>query len=191
MSEQKIWWSSDLHFEHKKIVQYTNRPWTQEQNTEKLIERWNDRVGLMDDVYHLGDFAFMWPKQINKLVSIINELNGKIHFIKGNHCDDRLWRMIEDRNIPHVVWVKDYHELTIEGQHIVMCHYPMAQWNRAHHGTFMLHGHCHGSYQGPGKILDVGIDNHPDHQMWSYEEICAYMKDRQYKGVSHHEEGGR
>ena len=186
-----IWFTSDHHHAHKKIVEFTGRPWLQEDNSKALIERWNSRVGVMDDVYHLGDFAFLYPKQADKLAEIIKELNGKIHFIKGNHCDSRLWRIIEDMNIPHVVWVKDYHELTVQGQHIVLSHYPMTQWNRAHHGTFMLHGHTHGSYQGAGKILDVGIDNHPDFQVFSYQEVCDYMKDRQYAGVSHHKEGGR
>lgn len=186
-----IWFSSDLHFEHKKIVQYTNRPWTQEENTEKLIERWNSRVGVMDDVYHLGDFSFLYPKQAQKLVDIIRQLNGKIHFIKGNHCDNRLWRIVEDYNMPHVIWIKDYHELTVQGQHIVMCHYPMAIWNRSHHGTWMLHGHTHGSYQGEGKILDVGIDNHPEHQVFSYDEIAQFMAKRPIYAPSHHKEGGR
>ena len=57
---------SDFHFEHRNIVKYTERPWTQEQNTDKLIERWNDRVGLVDDVYHLGDFAFIYPKRLQE-----------------------------------------------------------------------------------------------------------------------------
>lgn len=187
----KMWWTSDLHFHHKKIVEYTNRPWTQEQNTEELIKRWNARVGLMDDVYTLGDFAFLYPKQEETLVSIIKELNGKIHFIKGNHCDARLWQRIVDRNIPHVMWVKDYFELTVQGQLIVMSHYPMAQWNRSHHGSWMLHGHLHGSHQYEGKILDVGIDNHPDHQIFSFDEIAAHMAPRKYAGLSHHKEGGR
>lgn len=186
-----IWVTSDLHFFHKKICEYTERPWTQDKNTEALIERWNSRVGLMDDVYHLGDFAFAWPKQSEAVIEIIKSLNGKIHFIKGNHCDDKMWKLIEDRNLPHVMWIKDYHRMTVEGQPIVMSHFPMTIWDRSHHGSWMLHGHTHGSFQGEGKILDCGIDNHPDHQVFSFQEIKEFMMNREIHAPSHHKEGGR
>jgi calcineurin-like phosphoesterase family protein len=178
---------SDFHFEHKNIVRFTERPWLQEQNTDKLIERWNDRVGLVDDVYHLGDFAFIYPKQLDRLISIIKELNGNIHFIRGNHCDKRTWQLLEDSGTIQMEWVKDYHELKVQGQNVILCHYPMEVWNGSHHGSFMLHGHCHGSLAPRGKRLDVGIDNHPDHQVWTWQEICEHMAKQQVAVMDHHD----
>ncbi len=182
---------SDFHFEHRNIVKYTERPWTQEQNTDKLIERWNDRVGLVDDVYHLGDFAFIYPKQLDRLIEILKELNGNIHFIRGNHCDKRTWQLLEDSGAIQMEWVKDYHEIKVQGQPVVLCHYPMMVFNGMHHGAWMLHGHCHGSLNAPGKILDVGIDNHPDHQVWTWQEICDHMATREVHSWDHHQVGGR
>ena len=47
-------------------------------------------------------------------------------------------------------------------QHIVLCHYAMLVWNKSHHGSWMLHGHSHGTLKYPfaAKILDVGVDSH-------------------------------
>ena len=181
------WFTSDLHFLHKNVIKYTGRPWTFEEQTEQLIERWNSRVGVMDDVYHLGDFAFAGFNKVGQVVEIIKELNGVIHFIKGNHCDNRVWQDIRDRNISHVAWIKDYAEISVDGQKVILSHYPLSIWNGSHHGSWMLHGHCHGSFQGQGKIMDVGIDAHKDFQVFSWEEISESMKGREIAVLDHHE----
>lgn len=183
-----VFFTSDLHFFHKNVIQYCGRPWTFEEQTEQLIERWNSRVGIMDEVYHLGDFAFAGMKQLNKVTDVIKQLNGQITFLRGNHCDKRLWRAIEDMNIKHVVDVDNYKEIRLDGVKVVMCHYPFETWNTAHHGAWHLHGHCHGSLPSKGKRLDVGIDNHPDHQVFSYDEIREHMLKQQIEIVDHHED---
>lgn len=178
--------TSDLHFGHNKIVDLCGRPWTSDAQTREIIGRWNSRVGLLDPVYHLGDFTFYGPSKIGLVLEILGELNGEIHLIKGNHCDRTLWQRIEDQNLPQIAFIKDYHEMSVEGQRIMLCHYPMETWNGAGHGSWMLHGHCHGSILSRGKRLDVGIDNHPDHQVFCYAEVAAYMKRQKIAIVDHH-----
>jgi calcineurin-like phosphoesterase family protein len=39
-------------------------------------------------VFYLGDLTFR--KNIEEIKTIVNQLNGKIHFIYGNHDDDRI-----------------------------------------------------------------------------------------------------
>ncbi len=80
--------------------------------------------------------------------------------------------------------------LTIEGQETRIClfHYPIGSWDKVHHGSWCLHGHCHGSYtHGRGKILDVGIDG-PISNLTplSLDEIAAYMKTREVFVTDHH-----
>lgn len=179
--------TSDLHFHHKNIIKYTNRPWTFEEQTEEIITRWNSRVGLLDDVYHLGDFAFVNQHEAHKVVEIIKQLNGNIHFIRGNHDDRRLWQTVSDHRLKHIAWIKDYYELRDGRNKVCMMHYPMTIWNRSHHGSWMLHGHCHGSFQGEGKILDCGIDNHPEHQVYSWDEIREFMDKREISVIDHHD----
>jgi calcineurin-like phosphoesterase family protein len=43
----------------------------------ELIRRWNNKVGVNDTVFYLGDLTFR--KKIEKY--FVNQLNGKIHFI--------------------------------------------------------------------------------------------------------------
>ena len=181
-----IFFCSDLHFFHSKVVEYCNRPWTAEEQTEELIRRWNSRVSNEDVVYSLGDFAFAKDSQYGKVVDIIEQLNGTITFIKGNHCQKRLWDKINSLNLPNVKRICDYQEVTIDKTKICMSHFPMVIWNRAQYGSWHLFGHVHGSYEGKGKSLDCGIDNHPDYQLFSYEEVRDYMKDRVFEQVSHH-----
>jgi calcineurin-like phosphoesterase family protein len=186
MTTKNTWFTSDLHVDHKNIIQYCNRPWTFENQREEIITRWNSRVGVMDKVYHLGDFVFAGSKGLQKTLDIINELNGVITFIKGNHCQDNLWKMIEQANLPHVEEICHYKEITIANTKIVMCHYPFETWNKAHHGAWHLHGHCHGSLPPRGKRLDCGIDNHPDRQVFSYDEIKAHMDKQEFVINDHH-----
>jgi len=78
-----IWFTSDTHFYHKNIIKFTNRPWnTVEEMNNALINNWNEVVKPNDTVFHLGDFAFTSNGNWKKL---INELNGKIYLILGNH----------------------------------------------------------------------------------------------------------
>jgi len=181
-----VWFTSDLHFNHVNIIKYCGRPWTFEEQTEELISRWNSRVGEYDDVYHLGDFAFASRKQYDQVVEIIKSLNGNIHFIRGNHCDAELWGMIEQTRLPHVVWIKDYAKIRVQGQKVILSHFPFASFDGMHHGSWHLHGHCHGSLILPGKVLDVGIDNHVDFQIFSWSEIVEYMSNREIHVWDHH-----
>jgi calcineurin-like phosphoesterase family protein len=168
-----------LHFFHKNVIHYCNRPWTFEEQTEEIVTRWNSRVGPDDEVFSLGDLFFgKSVSRVNEIINIINRLNGKITLVTGNHCHWRAMARIANE-CTNVVAVCDYTKKHINGQTIVMSHYPMAVWDHAHYGSWMLHGHCHGSYQPDlGLILDVGIDNHPDYQIWSFDEVAAYMSKR-------------
>lgn len=120
---------------------------------EAMIADWNSKVGPDDTVYHLGDFSFGKPEPTK---AILWRLNGKIRLVRGNHDpkpgDDSHFR-------ERCEWIRDYYELR-HGEHkINMMHFPMAVWNKNHHGALMLHGHCHGSYKAQGRILDVGWDS--------------------------------
>lgn len=176
----KNFFTSDLHFFHDNVVEYSKRPWTAEEQTEKLIEIWNSQVGKKDNVYHLGDFAFIRQKKnIDNLISVIKRLNGKKHFILGNHCDQKIWAKIgEDRNLCE--WVKDYAKVNIEGKKVILCHYAFRVWDCSHHGSFNLYGHSHGNLASIGKQLDVGIDNSikvlGEHRLFTWEDIVKYME---------------
>lgn len=49
---------SDLHFGHKNVLAFDNRPFDNiEQHDNALIRNWNNAVNIDDDVYILGDIS--------------------------------------------------------------------------------------------------------------------------------------
>ncbi len=73
-----------------------------------------------------------------------------------------------------------------------ICHYPIAVWNKMHHGRIHLHGHPHGNYNTSGKLLDIGVDNRyklfGNYEPFSIYEILDYMKDKEVILKDHHNE---
>ena len=123
--------------------------------------------------------------------SIISRLNGKKILIKGNHDRPKIIAGISDlfEGIYdlHTAKIPDKEAKDGKTQRIVMCHYPLLVWDRAHYGAWMLHGHCHGSLieETPTRRMDVGVDCW-DYSPVSYETIKTVMKTRTYKSYDHH-----
>ena len=166
--------TSDTHYFHRNILKYSKvrENFVDEiEMNEKLIESWNSVVSDDDFIYHLGDFAFA---NIEKTLSVLERLRGKICLISGNH-DKKLLKSSEFRSQFFDIR-NSYHEIQVDGIFVIMCHYPIASWNGKYHNSFHLHGHTHGTLQQEGKSLDVGIDNREDFMPWTWEEICDFMK---------------
>ncbi len=67
-------------------------------------------------------------------------------------------------------------------QTIILSHYPILSWNKAHHGSWHLHGHCHQSLVKSlnhndyykRKVLDIGC-NGWDYTPLSYQDLKPIM----------------
>lgn len=153
----KTFFTSDTHFGHANVIKYTNRPFSslEEMNTE-MVRRWNAVVSKGDTVVHMGDFAFGKPDFWHH---ILDQLNGNIVLVQGNHDVKALK---EESIRKRFAEIHKYLEWVIDGQSIIMQHYPILEWNRCHRGAFMLHGHCHGSRDADNlqcRRTDVGVDS--------------------------------
>ena len=149
------------NFGHTNIIKYDKRPFgSVEEHDEALIKNWNSCVSPSDIVYHLGDFSLYKlpkPQEIKKVEAILARLNGQKHHIYGNHDRDAV-------NKAHG-WASQsyYKELKVDigeqrKKKIVLCHYPFMTWNGAHHGSWHLHGHCHGNLEESRTTrIDVGV----------------------------------
>ena len=193
MNNQQVWFTSDLHFFHKNILKFLKRPAeTLDEMNWKIIHEWNNNVKPHDHVYSLGDLTF---GNFEKTKNIIQQLNGMIHLIHGNHCNDKLMARL-DKELPNVIDHRtSYHEINVENQKIIMCHYPIISFNHMHRGAIHIHGHCHNSlrFKGkmfPGKMLDVGIDstweNFEKFRPINFDELMKFMDKREIKGYDHH-----
>ena len=121
------------------VIRFDNRPFTSvEEMDSELIRRWNSKVGAKDVVYILGDIS--WYND-EKTTEIMNQLNGRKILIKGNH--DRVHGQVR-----HCFEeITDYKEIKLDGNHIVLCHYPIVFFNRHHYGSYMFYGHVHNSHE--------------------------------------------
>ncbi|HEX8561944.1 MAG TPA: phosphoesterase [Flavobacterium sp.] len=170
-----IWFTSDHHFGHKNVIEFSKRPFADvEEMNETMITRWNEKVKPEDTVYHIGDFSLMSSGKTRK---IIQQLNGKICLIAGNH-ESSARDCASDFE-----WIKDYYELTVDDQDahngkrfIVLFHYAMRVWNASHYGTWHLYGHSHGDLpDDPNSLsIDVGVDIHNFYPL-SYEDVKKIM----------------
>lgn len=178
----RTWFTADLHLGHANVIKYAERPFAdvEEMNTE-LVRRWKAIVQPKDHVYLLGDFYF-GPR--GGAGPIIRDLPGVKYLVPGNH--DKHSRKDGFFTLSFK-WVKDLAEISVEGQHIVLCHYALLTWNRMHYSSWMLHGHSHGSLkENPNaRRLDVGVD------CWNYapvsfEEIKDAMTKKTFQPTDHH-----
>ncbi|MEL6180880.1 MAG: hypothetical protein AAFS10_18110 [Myxococcota bacterium] len=136
---------------------------------ETMIQRWNAQVGHDDTVYHLGDFTL---GDTDMARAMFLRLHGHIKVL-GNHWHhDAKW-------LPEGFGLSDF--TSASGQPVeilppmvvlefpewgdgrypkalILCHYPLAQWDRRHHGSWHLHGHSHGTHLNGGRSFDVGVD---------------------------------
>jgi calcineurin-like phosphoesterase family protein len=184
--DNKTWFTSDLHFGHKNVINYCDRPYANiEEMHEAIVKQWNFQVGPNDTVYVLGDFSLnpKWSREI------LPKLNGTKILVMGNHdapfpfpynkkADKMKQRYLDDG------W-KDvllYHELTLSnGLTVGLSHMPYnseaggeydqryMEFRPEDKGLVLLHGHLHCRYRKNGRMIDVGFD--ADLKLWSEQEI--------------------
>ena len=166
---KNTWLSADLHLKHKNILKFQpNRKFDSlDEHDEAIIENWNKIVKPKDDLWFLGDFAF--ASQVVAL-EYLKRLNGRIHFIIGNH-DHKVVKNINFQRL--LSFLGDF--TTIRGFHklpITLCHYPFLSWPHSGRGSYHFHGHTHGYIDNTGtNRIDVGIDTHPNLRPWNIDEL--------------------
>lgn len=139
----EMYFIADTHFGHKNALEYDNRPFSSvDENDETIKTRWNETVGLDDDIYILGDFS--WYNS-STTVEILKSLNGIKHLIVGNH-DGRILKNPDVQK--QFVEITPYKEIRYDdANQIVLCHYPMVTFKNHYRGWFHFYGHVHNSWE--------------------------------------------
>lgn len=179
----KNFFVSDLHFGHTNILKFcsTTRKYDSvEEMNRALIARWQEQVTEEDTVYILGDVFFT---KLDEALSIMIQLPGHKHLILGNH--DKVIR-----NNPELLAcfesVSEYKTITIDKIHVVLFHFPVAEFDKMHYGSWHCFGHTHGNYTHPGKAVDVGVDGplSINNGLVTFETLKQYMDSKPI--LSHH-----
>lgn len=159
-----IYFTSDLHLNHARIIELANRPFgSVEEMNDTIIGNINDTVGADDTLWVLGDICMGMKKTQDAGWLLAMLACNDVHLVMGNH-DPRQRK--EELIAAGFVTVSDYEELRV-GSHktAVLCHYPLMSWNGSSRGSYMLHGHIHATAEynernrNDGiKRYDVGVD---------------------------------
>src|SRR5262249_6975922 len=171
---------ADTHFGPRTILRYCNRPFLSaaerallaagedfeaspesvRRMDDALLDNINAAVGPDDTLWHLGDFSFGGYEHARACRERIRCHN--VLLVWGNHDHE------EVRGLFSACY--DQTRIRVGGQRLFLNHYPMLSWQGSGKGTWMLHGHVHGTlrrdplvrpWYDTKPILDVGVDG-PD-----------------------------
>lgn len=168
-SGDKVFFTSDTHFYHKNILEYSYRPFKSvEEMNRVLIDNWNRVVPKDGIVFHLGDFGFLNSAQFDE---IFNQLNGKIYLCVGNHD----LKLLSENHRLRFEDVRMQYYIKVEDQCIYLNHFPYLCYNGTYRSTpiWQLFGHVHSKekerdhkgldikrlYMLFESQYDVGVDN--------------------------------
>jgi len=130
------WFIADLHLDDKRLFgprkdYFENVPaWSR-----YILGQIHRYITKADHLYILGDMAH---RDLHKWRMKIR--TGQAWFLKGNHdpSDAQCTRAF-GRQFRHIMGVR-----LCDGTDCLLSHYPQAFWNKSHHGSYHLYGHCHG-----------------------------------------------
>ena len=169
-----IFYISDTHWDHAKIIEYSNRPFgSVEEMNEIMIQRWNEWVKPQDHVWHLGDVTM--HRQIGQIKHrILDRLNGHKRLVLGNHDMDTAEHYLGFFEKVKGVHVHD---------NILFTHIPVHPESL---GRFAanIHGHTHCSVYKPAqrfKYVNGELDKTRPYEV-PYINLCVEMVD--YRPVS-------
>jgi calcineurin-like phosphoesterase family protein len=193
--EQRVWFTSDTHYNHSNICRATTQ-WKDADNVtrdfsslermnEELVFWINQRVAQDDILIHLGDWSFGGFDSIREFRDRIVCQN--VHLVLGNH-DNHIGRNKD--NIQSIFSsVNQYLDVEVswwtagkkkERQRFVCMHYPIASWNGMNDGVIHLHGHVHLPNHlriAKGKAMDVGVDGNQMEPI-NMRDVLTLMKMR-------------
>lgn len=181
----KLYLTSDSHFNHANICKYCHRPFTsRSEMNDTLINLWNSVVPADGIVVHCGDFMLPHEVGTKEYEKFWKKLNFSVLLhLKGNHdrieCGDYTF---EGKKII----VRDMATIEVDGVKIFAQHYPCMTWN----GDFHVFGHIHTLEDGTcygidGDVTkklrptqyDVGVDqNH--YTPVSYWQLCDIFRNK-------------
>lgn len=179
----RVFFTSDTHFNHSNIIYLCRRPFSSvDEMNGTLIKNWNSVVKPDDIVFHLGDFALGDSTVWN---SLLDKLQGHIYLICGNHDH----KILDSSNISkRFEAVADQMMIDVDGQKILLNHYPFLTYSTSRQTVWQLFGHVHSnpytSSDDSSKLqylwpiqYDVGVDNN-NYSPISFNQLKTIIQEK-------------
>lgn len=188
LNADKLYFSSDSHFDHFNITKYCHRPFeSRGEMNNALIANWNSVVPEDGIVVHCGDFMLPHKTSDKEYKKIWDKLNFKLLVLcRGNH--DRIdcgTYVYGDKTVK----VVDIAMVEVESIKIMACHYPLLSYP----ADYQVFGHIHTLYDGTcygidGDVTtklrktqyDVGVDQN-NYTPVSYWQLVDIFRNRAKK----------
>jgi calcineurin-like phosphoesterase family protein len=176
------------------------------EHDEGLIDNWNSKANKDTIGFLLGDTIFGHMSD-ERLMELFRRLEFKtLYVLPGNHQAgykqllekaenntlymSNFWDHNDQREI---IFVPNYLEAVVNGQAIVMCHYPILSFNGSGKGAYHLFAHVHNNlsrselgrmYLKTGLNYEVSVENCPS--PITFGELRAEMRKRKASSPDHH-----
>jgi calcineurin-like phosphoesterase family protein len=174
MRQQKTWFLSDLHLNHKMIIEpdpatgKSYRPFSSlDEMNETIIENINRVVHPEDKLFLLGDIVFQ-PASSEHLLA---RINGLKRLIIGNH--DKITPTSYLQN--YFKYTQMWQQFTEHG--FVCSHVPLHKKQFRGGVTFNVHGHLHGDIVEDLTYINVCCE-HTNYTPVSLEQILVEIQMR-------------
>lgn len=170
------------------------------QHDEAIVSRWNEKASHNTTGFLLGDIIFGRNADV-EIVTLLNRLQFKrLYLLPGNHQAG--WKQLFESsadNVWHaqhggeVIFTPNYLEAYVNGQAIVMSHYPILSWNGQGKGSILLYSHVHNSlknseigrmYIEKGLSREVSVETAP--YPLSFGDIRREMRNKNSETPDHH-----
>jgi len=204
--DQKVYFVSDTHYNHNPkwpVPLWAQRGYNSvEEMNEDEITQINAIVRPNDILFHLGDITLNCTEE--QFEAFIARLNCKnIYLLWGNH-NAPTWQIykreiaskyMDDIEVyplryKNVIFLGNYQEITVDGQYMILGHYPISVFNYMKDGAWHLCGHSHYNFDPStaenktSKILDVGWEGLK--RPYNMDEIRGIMNSKGIVAVDHH-----
>jgi calcineurin-like phosphoesterase family protein len=191
LNRENLWITSDTHYAHKNICRGVSEwDWKSKPNSvrnfetlsqmnDTIVNNINDVVEYDHTLIHVGDWSFGGFDKIPEFRSRVVCQN--IIFIPGNH-DHHIKK--NKNNVRELFsYIIKLEEIEIDKKKFVFCHFPQkGGWVDMSKGSYMIHGHTHSKgedrFSDMGRMMDVGMDGHPEFRPYHIEEIFELLKYR-------------
>lgn len=207
--QNNTYWWADFHAAHDKDFIWQKRGFKNViEHDQTLVEKWNSKVGKNDTIIYLGDFSVGANNTLEYTIEILENLNGKIIYVFGNHetqIEKIYHRTVREKygttmngfEVYPITWndkvtfVGQSVLLSIDKQIIYCRHMAPLIFDHMQHNAVCCVGHSHAQcetinpeYKGQ-KILDCGVDNFPNGPI-SFNELMEIMNSKKFEAVDHH-----
>lgn len=203
------------HWRHDRDFIYTPRGFKSvAEHDEALIKRWNETCSADSTCFHLGDLIFNDSDgvEFDKLMLRLNF--RRLYLLLGNHnsgqkkayerllasvlpsaeftggCAYPIAHGVAGSADKMITFLPQYVEVEVNGDFLVLCHYPIYSHNKQAKGSYMICSHSHGNCdltnkdKGQGRRLDVGVESFGRPVSLSF--IKRHLKNRDLNSVDHH-----